>query len=80
MRLVSKAPYNFITLENRVMKRYKEEKEFVTHDKYHNNYKSGTIEYELEVKTPLHISNGKDNCFLQIPVAKMLYQETLLEE
>lgn len=58
----SKAPYNFIGLENFVLDRCNDE-ELSTHDKYHEGLKTGNIQYEIEVITPLHISAGRKESF-----------------
>ncbi|HHV29775.1 MAG TPA: TIGR03986 family CRISPR-associated RAMP protein [Clostridium sp.] len=52
----SKAPYNFIGLEDFVLDRCRAEEELSMHDRYHENLKTGSIQYEIEVVTPLHIS------------------------
>lgn len=54
----SKAPYNFIGLENFVLDRCDDEEDLLMHDKYHEGLKTGSIQYEIEVITPLHISAG----------------------
>jgi CRISPR-associated protein (TIGR03986 family) len=59
----SKAPYNFISLEDFILDRCSDEKELSMHDRYHEDLKTGSIQYEIEVVTPLHISNGKEEIF-----------------
>lgn len=65
---VSKAPYNFIELNNFVLDRCKDENELLNHDRFGFNLNTGYIDYEIETLTPLHISrgnieeaNGKEN-------------------
>lgn len=55
----SKAPYNFIGLEDFILDRCSDIEKFSMHDRYYENLKSGNIQYEIEVITPLHISAGK---------------------
>jgi len=55
----AKAPYNFITLENKVLNRYDLSKEIPFHSSFRNGYNTGEIIYEIETETPLHISDGK---------------------
>ena len=59
----SKAPYNFIALEDFVLDRCNDEKELSMHGKYHNDLKTGYLKYEIEAITPLHISDNDENLF-----------------
>lgn len=54
----SKAPYNFIGFEDFILDRCSGEEELLMHDRYHEGLKTGSIQYEIEVITPLHISAG----------------------
>jgi len=54
----SKAPYNFIELEDFILDKCREE-ELLMHERYHDGLKTGCIQYEIKVITPLHISAGK---------------------
>jgi len=53
----AKAPYNFIPLNNRVVKA----REIPDFNKYHDNRNSGLIELEIETQTPLYIRRAKDD-------------------
>ncbi len=59
----SKAPYNFIGLEDFILDRSSDEKDISKHDRYYDNLKTGSIQYEIEVVTPLHISDGNGELF-----------------
>lgn len=59
----SKAPYNFIGLENFVLDRCGDEKELSMHGKYHENLKTGYLTYEIETVSLLHISDGDGKLF-----------------
>jgi len=54
-----KAPYNFIGLEDFILDKCSDEEELLMHERYHEGLKTGCIQYEIEVITPLHISAGK---------------------
>ncbi len=59
----SKAPYNFIGLEDFILDRYSDEKDIQKHDRYYDNLKTGSIQYEIETITPLHISDSNGELF-----------------
>lgn len=55
------APYNFVKLSSRVIKRYEKYDDLPDHSKYKDDLINGTIEYEIENETPLMIAGGKLN-------------------
>ncbi|MCT4605540.1 MAG: TIGR03986 family CRISPR-associated RAMP protein [Marinisporobacter sp.] len=59
----AKAPYNFIPFPEKVVYRYNSIDQIPKHHKFDEKYKSGYIEYTIEVETPLCISDGKDDFF-----------------
>lgn len=59
----SKAPYNFIGLEDFILDKCLDEKEISKHDRYYDDLKTGSIQYEIEAVTPLHISDENGELF-----------------